>query len=96
VRKAYLLIYSDHTGSRDRIKYWANQEPMVATWRYDLPNCFYLISEYSANDLAESLRSFTGNAGRFLIVEPSANRQGWLPSASWYLLRNKKHKPKEE
>jgi len=94
MRKAYVLIYSDGTGGRDTIRAWLNQEPLVLHWRYDMPHSFYIISEGSADDLSKSLRTYTGERGRFLIVEAGENRQGWLPSETWYLLRNKKQKPK--
>ena len=93
MRKAYVLIYSDATGGRETIRAWANQEPMLLHWRYDMPHSFYLISEHDASDLAKSLRNFTGNRGRFLIVEAGENRQGWLPKETWYLLNNKKKMP---
>lgn len=92
--KLYLLIYSDLTGTRERIKQWADACPLVSTWRYDLPHCFYLVSTSTAAELSEDLRVKTGNAGRHLIIEASENRQGWLPADTWYFLRNKKAKPK--
>ncbi len=94
MRKAYLLIYSDGTGGRDVMRNWVNQEPAVLHWRYDMPHSFYLISEASAADLAKSLTNFVGKKGRFMIVEVSDNRQGWLPAETWYLLRNKSGKPR--
>lgn len=94
MRKAYVLIYSDQIGSRDAVKAWADKSKLVITWRYDLPHCFYLISTSTATELANDLRSTTGETGRFLITEASENRAGWLPSDTWYLLRHKKNKPK--
>lgn len=94
MRRAYLLVYSDLVGTRASIKSWANESPLVVTWRYDLPHSFYLISDSSAQELAASLRSRAGNRGRFLITEVSENKQGWLPSGAWYLLKNKKNQPK--
>jgi hypothetical protein len=94
MRRAYLLVYSDSTGTRDSIKAWANSDPLVLTWRYDLPHAFYLISESTAQELSSSLRSHTGSQGRFLISEIGDNRNGWLPPDTWYLLKNKKNKPK--
>jgi hypothetical protein len=88
-RKAYLLIYSGASITREQVKNWANSETAVITWRYDLPNSFYLISEKSAQELSNSLMNRIGKA-RFLITEVSANRQGYLPKDTWYLFRNKK------
>lgn len=92
MRKAYILLYSEATGGRDTIREWCNREPKILHWRYDMPYSFYLISEADAADLAESLGNHLQKKGRFLIVEASENRQGWLPSETWYLLRNKRRK----
>ncbi len=92
-RKAYLLVYSDVFVAREQMKEWANSEPAVITWRYDLPNSFYLISEKSAQELSDSLMKRFGKI-RFLITEVSGNRQGYLPKDSWYLFRNKKLREK--
>ncbi len=94
MRRAYILVYSESTGGHETIRAWANKESKVLHWRYDMPNSLYLISETGANELARSLRAFTGDRGRFLIMEASDNRQGWLPSETWHLLRHKEHKPK--
>jgi len=94
VKKAYIFIYSDGTGGRETIKAWANQEPAVLHWRYDMPHTLYLISEEDASELSDSFINFNGKKGRFMIVEASDNRQGLLPSETWYLLRNKQQKPK--
>jgi hypothetical protein len=94
MRKAYLFIYSDATGGRDAIRAWANNEPAVLHWRFDMPHSFYIISEQEASELAASFTNFNGKKGRFLIVEAGENRQGLLPKETWYLLRHKKQKPK--
>lgn len=96
MKRAYIFIYSDGTGGRDAIKKWVNEEPMVLHWRYDMPHSFYLISENLASELSNSFLNFNGKKGRFLIVETSENRQGLLPSDTWYLLRHKRKKPKSD
>ncbi len=89
MRKAYIFLYSDKTGGRDTVRAWANQEPAVIHWRYDMPHSFYLVSEKSAAELSESFSNFNGRKGRFLIAELSENRQGLLPKETWQLLRSK-------
>ena len=93
MKKSYIFIYSDATGGRDAIKAWVNTEQAVIHWRYDMPHSFYIISESSASDLYNSFINFNGKKGRFLIMEISDNRQGLLPSETWYLLKNKKRRP---
>jgi hypothetical protein len=95
MRKAYLFVFSDGVGGKDAIRSWANEEPAVIHWRTDMPHSFYIVSEKSAAELSQSFLSFNGKKGRYMIVEVSDNRQGLLPSETWYLLRNKKRKPAE-
>jgi 5-methylcytosine-specific restriction endonuclease McrA len=95
MRKAYILVYSDTLGSREEVKAALNALPQVKTWRHDLPHCFYIISEEEAATLAPLIREKCGNKGRFIILEVGANKQGWLTPESWFLLNNKRHKPKE-
>ena len=94
MRRAYLLIYSDGVGDREAVRAWANEEPAVLHWRYDMPHAFYIISEQSAAYLSESFKMRNGKKGRFLFVEASDNRQGRLPAETWYLLRHMRQMPK--
>ena len=92
MRKAYLLVYSNSLGSRDEVKDCIDNIRKITYWRYDMPNCFYLISEYDADDISESIIEYLGKNGRFIVVEVTDNKQGWLPSKTWYLLNNKRRK----
>ncbi len=94
MRKSYLFIYNTNVGFRDKIKKIIDQMTTVITWRYDMPNMFYIISENSAHEIAKEFESHNGTKGRFLILEFQGNAQGRLLPESWYLLRNKKHKEK--
>jgi hypothetical protein len=95
MRKAYLFVFTEATGGKDAIRSWANNESAVIHWRTDMPNSFYIISEASAAELSQSFMNANGKRGRFLIAEVTDNRQGLLPSDTWYLLRNKRRKPAE-
>ncbi len=95
MRKAYLFIYDDSVGTREEIKSLLNQMDTVKTWRFDMPHCFYIISEGSASELYTEFASLNGTKGKFLFIEASDNRQGQMLKDTWYLLRNKKNKPKE-
>lgn len=92
MRRSYLFVYSDATGGKDAIRAWLNSEPDVIHWRTDMPHSFYLISEADAATLSQSFMAFNGKKGRYLIIEAGDNRQGLLPSDSWYLLRHKQRK----
>lgn len=83
--KYYLFIYSNTFGERDRVKQIIESISIISNWRYDLPNCFYITSESSANELAEEILQRVPNT-RFLISEVSENKQGWLPKDTWKFL----------
>jgi hypothetical protein len=68
----------------------------VRTWRTDIPNCFYVVSEADAKALGNIIREKTGKSGRFIISEIQENRYGWLTNESWYFIKNKRAKPTEE
>lgn len=89
MRKAYLLVYSPSLGTRDQVKKCIKSLPDIITWRCDMPNSFYLISENEAKDISNAIHEYFGNKGRFLVTEISDNRQGWLPSKTWYLIHKK-------
>ena len=96
MRMAYLLIFSEATGGKEKVREWLNAEDLVLHWRTDLPNRFYVISEATAAELSESLSNPIGRKGRFLFSEVGENRQGLLPKETWYLLRNKRRQPPSE
>jgi len=95
MRKAYILVYSDNLGSRAQVKECIDNISEVITWRCDMPNSFYLISENSANEIASAIHNYTGKT-KFLVTEITSNKQGWLSKDTWYLINNKKHQPKDK
>lgn len=94
-RHAYLFIYNDDAGAREEIRGYIDKLPEILNWRCDMPHAFYLVSECSAKEIAEKIRAFTGDEGRFLISEVTGNKQGWLPKRTWRLL-NEKPLPEQE
>jgi len=95
MRKAYLLVYDPNTGDRDSVKGILDQMYLIDKWRYDMPNCFYIISEYSAEQIAKEIREKSDSSGRFIVSQIPANSFGWLTAESWYLIQNKVYKPKD-
>jgi hypothetical protein len=95
MKRAYLFLYNSEVGTREKLRELIDQMPEVSNWLYELPYCFYLVSELSAHDLAYRLRAVTGGKGRFLVTEVGTNKQGWLPPASWRFL-NEKPNPGED
>lgn len=94
MNKAYLFLFNTEVGSREELKAVLNKMRRVATWRFDLPHCFYIISDSSAPELYDEFISFNGTKGRFMFIEASTNRQGQMLSDTWFFLTNKRNKPK--
>lgn len=97
MRKSYIFVYSDKLGSREEVKQLINKIPEIIHWRYDLPNCFYIVSEESAKTLSSLIMNKgKGKSARFVINEfnESVEYEGILTVDSWYLIQNKKYKPK--
>jgi hypothetical protein len=94
MKKTYLFVYNDLFGTREQVKQYINSIPQISHWRFDLPNCFYIVSEYDSNTLANFFMNLTGRRGFFILAEivPS-NSQGLLSEGSWYLINNKNFHP---
>lgn len=86
-RRAYLFVYAADLGDREDVKDHLDDLPEVLHWRCDLPNAFYLVSDVSADELANKIRSL--GKGRFIVTEIPANSEGWLPPRSWEIITKK-------
>lgn len=93
MRHLFLLTYDDEFGTRDQIKAALDQNRLVFTWRYDLPYSFYIVSDATAKELALSIRQSLPN-GRCVVTLADQDYWGWNSEDTWYLFRNKAHKPK--
>ena len=84
----YIFIYSSGFGDREDVKQILSRIKGIMSWRYDLPNMFYLQSDLSAFEISESIRRIKPN-NRFIVsqVTPSQS-DGWLPSESWAFLKD--------
>jgi len=96
MRRAYLLAFSNDLGTTESVKACLETMPEVLTWRYDMTNAFYIISECSADLLCGSFKSRIKSNGRFIISEIGANKQGWLTEGSWHLINNKFPMPEKQ
>jgi len=96
VRKCYLLVHSSKVASQEQMKTVLNSISEVRTWRTDIANCFYVVSETDAKTLGNLIREKAGQSGRFIISEIPENRYGWLTKKSWYFIKNKRVKPARE
>ncbi|HFF6664427.1 hypothetical protein ACPEEE_00865 [Klebsiella pneumoniae] len=89
MKKLYIFNYTEEVGTREQIKAWLGQEEKITNWRYDMPGCFYLVSDATANELSQSFIMFNGTKGRHLIAEINDNRQGLLPKQTWTFMRHR-------
>lgn len=93
MRKVYLLVYSDNNITREQITKFMNESDVIITWRYDMPNSYYFISEKMAKDVSIALRKSLFDF-RHIIVEIEENYWGLLPNDTWHLIKNKRLKRK--
>ena len=91
MRKLYLFVYNNNLGERQEVSKMLDGITDIVDWRYDIPNCFYIVSSKTADQLTDLiLEHYKGIEGiRFFLTEiPSANRQGWLPNSTWEFMKN--------
>ena len=88
--KAYLLVYGRELGTRPNIKSCLNNLPEVITWRSEMPNSFFILSDTDAVELGEAIAKCVGvEAPRFLVTEipQTPRRWGWLSTESWNFIK---------
>lgn len=85
--KTYLFIFNSLFGNRFQAISVIKQIPDIKNWRSDMPNAIYMKSDKSAQQLCDLIRKKNKN-GRFLIVEISSNRQGYLSKDSWTFIKD--------
>lgn len=87
MKRTYLFVYADSLGSRDVVKTIIDSIPQIVDWLYDIPNCFYLKSTCSANELVDLVKAKTQVKDPvFFITEITTNRQGYLTKDVWNFL----------
>lgn len=88
--KSYLFTYNDKLGTREEITQFIDGLEEVITWRYELPNTFFLVSEDDLDTIFNRIVQRFSTRGRFLLTEYSAeNSQGLLTKRGWQVLNEK-------
>lgn len=87
--RAFLIVYSGRAGSATDVEAWADSCPLVSHWRYDLPQCVYVLSAATPDELARNFAAATGGRGGFLVSEVTDQSSGLLPAETWHMLRFK-------
>lgn len=87
---AYLVLFNDKVGTRTEVQQFLNTIPEVTYWYGCMPNSVFAISNLTAGQLSDALKSRfgTGNGQRFFVTEVHQDRQGWMPKQVWHLLKN--------
>lgn len=87
MKNNYLFAYSDSLGDREAVKKIIDSIQQIDNWLYDIPNCFYLKSESSADKLVDLIKEKVEvNYPVFFITEIPSNRQGYLTKDVWDFL----------
>jgi hypothetical protein len=89
LRKSYIFVYNSGFGSEEQIIKILDSIPEITNWRLELPNTFFLVSELSANNLSQKIKSRVKGDYRFIISELLNNKQGWLSKKTWALINKK-------
>jgi hypothetical protein len=91
MNRAYIFSFSPLVGTMDQVKAYLDSLPQIKNWRFEMPNCFFLISPESAQTLVELILVFTkrNSTARFIIMEVGDHKQGWLTEEGWAFLNNK-------
>lgn len=86
----YILVWSDSVGKRQDIRDFLNSQDEIITWYLCMSNTIFIRSHKTASGLANMFRKFTGDKGRFLILDCKTDRNGWLPKDAWKFMRGEK------
>ena len=96
MKKSYLLVYNTSLGNREEVKNFVSNCSLINTWRFELDASFFLVSEYSADEICEKIHKYFGKGkGKFLLTELEDNYQGWLTERSWSVINDKRLPPKD-
>jgi hypothetical protein len=87
---SYLLLFDDEAGSLDCVRRFIDTHPDILNWYHILPNSFFIVSERTADQLANIFRRFTNDKGRFIILDTKSDRSGWLPLKAWQFMADPK------
>ncbi|HEV2738153.1 MAG TPA: hypothetical protein VGU66_06190 [Candidatus Elarobacter sp.] len=79
--------------SYDEAKYFLNARDDIAQWTHVFEHFFLFVSDNDGESLGTAVLSYVQkNQGRqkprghFLVMEISADRQGWLPVIAWNMM----------
>lgn len=83
MKKCYLFVYSSSLGTREVLKKFLNESEFILDWYYELPNCFFVLSNMSSKKISDLTRSYFKGRGTFIFSEIGDNADGHLDMKSW-------------
>ncbi|WP_196435166.1 hypothetical protein [Methylomonas sp. LL1] len=98
MKNSYIFIYNRSLGTKEEVRDFVNSCESIITWRSELSNTFFIVSELSAYKIYDLVAEYFGEGkGEFLICKYDENNsQGLLNERSWHLLNNNELPPKEK
>ena len=94
MKRSYIFAYGQKLGSYKEIKTYLDKSKIIETWRHELPNIFFIVSEKSAEEISDRIRRrFKSRDLMHLVMEYTDNSQGWLSERSWHMLDKKEKLP---
>lgn len=92
--KTFLFTCTPEFGGMAELTEFIDARPEIVNWLRFSQTHFLLVSEMTANELADLLLQFNpARTGRFIVVETTGDRNGWLPENAWNLMANPKPAP---
>ncbi len=97
MKRSYIFAYGPKLGGYDEIKAFLNGSNIIETWRYELPNIFFIVSNKNAEEISDHIRRrFKERDLMHLVAEYTDNSQGWLSNRAWHMLDKKEKLPVSE
>ncbi|MBO2566067.1 hypothetical protein [Shewanella algae] len=84
--KSYIFVFNGGSTEREKLIEVLNRVPEIYTWRYDMVSCFYLLSNSTARQIAESIKRQYPSIGRHVITKLGDEYWGELTGESWHFL----------
>lgn len=89
--KLYFLHFNDSLGTREQITAHLDTNTReIIDWYYCMTNTIFIVSNYTAKQLAEFLKPLDKkNVGRFVVIELNRDSEywGWLPDDAWEFIK---------
>lgn len=84
--KSFIFVYMGGVPERTKLTDILNNIPEIYFWRYDTDVCFYILSNSTARQIAESIKRQHPTIGRHIITQLGNEYWGQLTGESWKLL----------